>query len=137
VGRGGEVLIAAAAAAAMGQYDAIIRALEVVDQLAGGFVVNDRADRDLQDDIFALAASAVRAFAVAAALGLVLRVVAKMDQSVVALAGFDDDVSAAAAISAGRAAARNKLLAAKGHAAVSAVAGLDLDSCLIDEHACE
>src|SRR6185437_10042134 len=85
--------------------------------------------------VFAFAARAVRAFAVTAALGLVFRVVAKMDERIVALAGFKDHVAATAAIPAGRTAARNKFFAAKGHAAVASVARLDADPCFIDEHA--
>ena len=70
----------------------------------------------------------------ASALGPVLRVEAEMHERIVALAGFHDDVAALAAISAGRAAARNELLPAECHASVAAVAGLYLDFCFIDEH---
>ena len=44
------------------------------------------------------------------------------------------DVAAAAAIAAAGSAARDVLLAAKGQAAVAAVAGLHQDSCFIDEY---
>ena len=43
-------------------------------------------------------------------------------------------VAAAAAVAAGGAAAGNELFAAKGHAAIAAVARLDPDFCFIDEH---
>jgi hypothetical protein len=57
-----------------------------------------------------------------------------MNQRVVALAGFHDDVSALAAIAAGWTTARDELLPAKGKAAVAAVACFDSDYGLIDEH---
>jgi hypothetical protein len=52
----------------------------------------------------------------------------------VALAGFHDDVAALATIAAGRASARDKLLAAEGHATVAPVAGFDSDFGFVDEH---
>jgi hypothetical protein len=83
----------------------------------------------------AVEAGAVGAHAVLAALRLVLRVIAEMDQRVVALRDFHDDVAATAAVAARRAAAGHKLLAPEGHAAIAAVAGLDANFCFIDEHA--
>src|SRR5579875_3810029 len=97
---GGKVLVAAAAAAAMRHHDAFIRLLKVVDQLTGFSIVDHCADRNFQDDVFAVTARTVRAHAVLAALGLVLGVVTKVEQRVVALGGLHDDVAAAAAIAA-------------------------------------
>ena len=134
VGAGGEVLVAAAAAAAFGDDEALVGLLEVVDQLAGFLIVKRGADRDLQDDGMAVEAGAVGAHAVLAALRLVLGVVAEVDERVVALAGFHDDVAAAAAVAAGGAAAGHELLAPEGHAAVAAVAGLYANFGFIDEH---
>ena len=50
VSGGGEVLIAASAAAAFGDDEAVARRGEIVQQLAGLGVVDDRADRDWQLD---------------------------------------------------------------------------------------
>jgi len=72
--------------------------------------------------------------AVLAALALVLGVVSEVDEGVVALRGDHDHVAAAAAVAARWAAAGHELFAAEGHAAVAAVAGLDANSCFIDEH---
>ncbi len=69
-----------------------------------------------------------------AALSLVLRVVAEVDEGVVTLRRLHDDVAAAAAIATGRAASGHKLLASEGHAAVTAVAGLHSDFSFVDEH---
>ena len=105
-----------------------------MDQLAGFLVVKGCADRDLQDDGVAVEAGAVGAHAVLAALALVLRVIAEVDEGVVALRADHDDVAAAAAVAARGSAAGNELLAAEGHAAVAAVAGFDANFCFIDEH---
>ena len=134
---GGEVLVAASAASAFGDDDALVGLCEVVDQLAGVLVVEGGADRDLQDDGVAVEAGAVGAHAVLAALGLVLGVVAEVDQGVVALGADHDDVAAAAAVAAGGTAAGHELLAPEGHAAVAAVAGFDANFCFIDEHLSE
>ena len=70
----------------------------------------------------------------ASALRLVFRIEAEVHQRVVALARFHDDVAALAAVAARRAAARHILLPAEGHAAVAAVARLDPNFGLVDEH---
>src|SRR5487761_1242419 len=137
VGGGGEVLIAATAATAAGQHDALVGTLKVVDQFAGGFVINDGAHRDFQNNVRTFAASTVGAFAVAAALRLMFRIEAKMDERVVALTGLKNHVPAVAAVTAGRATAWNELLPAKSHATIAAVAGFHPDPGLIDKHACE
>jgi hypothetical protein len=72
---------------------------------------------------------------VASALAFVFRVEAEMDERVVALAGLHHNVAAAASVASGRAAARNKLLPAKGHAPIATVTGLDPDDCFINKHA--
>ena len=77
---------------------------------------------------------AVGAEAVAAALGLVLGVETEVDEGVVAEGRGHEDVAAVAAVAAGGTAAGNELFAPEGHAAVAAVAGLDANSCFIDEH---
>ena len=69
-----------------------------------------------------------------ATLALVFRVVAEMDQRVVALRTDHDDIAAMAAVAARGSAARNELFAPEGHAAVAAVAGLDANFCFINEH---
>jgi transketolase N-terminal domain/subunit len=110
------------------------RAPEVVDQFAGGLVVERGADGDLQDDGVAVESGAVGAHAVLAALALVLGVIAEVDQRVVALRADHDDIAAAAAVAARWTAAGHELFAPEGHAAVAAVAGLDANFCFIDEH---
>jgi hypothetical protein len=69
-----------------------------------------------------------------AALALVFRVVAEVDEGVVALAGFKDDAATVAAVSAGGTAAGNELLTAKSHASITAVTGFDPNFGFIDKH---
>jgi len=52
----------------------------------------------------------------------------------VALARLHEDIAAASAVSARRAAARNELLAAEGHTAIAAVAGFHLNFRFVDKH---
>ena len=134
VGGGGEVLVAAAAATAAGDDDLVVGVGEVVDELAGVVVVEDGADGDFEDGVLAGGAGHVGAEAVAAALGLPLGVEAEVDEGVVGERGAHEDVAAVAAVAAGGTAAGNEFFAAEGHAAIAAVAGLDADSCFIDEH---
>ena len=137
VGGGGETRIAASASTAAGNHHALVGVGEVVHSFAGVVVVDDGAHRHFQQDVFALASGAVGAFAVTPALRLVFGIEAEMHQRVVALAGLQDDVAAVAAVAARRSAARHKLLAAKGHAAIPAVARLHPNFCLVDEHSCQ
>ena len=103
--------------------------------LTGFIVINNGPDRHFQDDAFAIASGAVGAFAVASALAFVFRVKAEMDERVVALAGFHNNIAATAAIAAGRAAAWDKLLTAKGHASVATVAAFNPDDRFVNKHA--
>ena len=135
VGGGGEVLVAAAAASALGDDDFFAGMGEVVDELAGVVVVEQGADGDVEDGVLAGVAGHVGAHAVLAALGLPFGVEAEVDEGVVHAGGAHEDVAAVAAVAAGGTAAGDEFFAAEGHAAVAAVAGLDADSCFIDEHA--
>ncbi len=70
----------------------------------------------------------------ASALCLVLGIEAKVNQGIVPLARLHDDVAAPPAISAGRAAAGNKLFPPEGDAAVATVPCLHPNSCFINKH---
>jgi hypothetical protein len=69
----------------------------------------------------------------AAPVGYVSRVVAKMDERVVLVGRLHVDVAAPAAVAARRTTPRDDLLAAEGRNAVSAVARLDVDLGSIEE----
>src|SRR5688572_1154692 len=98
MGRRSEAGVAAAAATAAGDHDALVGAGEVVHSLAGLGIVEDGANRNFQHHILAFAPGLVGALAMAAALPAVFRVVAEVDKGVVALARFHDHVATMAAI---------------------------------------
>src|SRR6266404_5047578 len=122
MGGGLEAGVASSAAAAAGDHDPVIGTREVMHDVAGVGRVNNRPDWNLQENVYTFATGLVRSFAVTAALGFVFRIETKMDQGVVALAGFHDDVATLAAISAGWPSARDKFLPAEGEAAIATVA---------------
>src|SRR5215472_2353505 len=132
--RGGKAGISAPSAAAAGDDEALISRREFERLFASFVIVDDGANRNLQQNIVALAAGFVGAFAVASALGFMLGIEAEVDEGIVALARFHNDIAALAAVAPRRPAARNKLLAAKGHTAVSTIAGFDFDFCFVNEH---
>ena len=105
-----------------------------MDDVAGVRVINNSSPGNFQQNVCALAPGLVRALAVPPTLGLIFWVEAKMDQRIVALAGFHNDVTALAAVAAGRSSARYELLPPKREAAVAAVPGLDSNCGFIDEH---
>jgi hypothetical protein len=78
--------------------------------------------------------AAIRAFAMAAAVGLEFSVEAVPQQRVVVRVRLEKDAAAMTAIAAGRSAAGYKFLAAKRHAAVPAVPSLYVDFGFIDKH---
>src|ERR1035438_857039 len=119
--RCGKARVAAPAPPAAGNGIALVGLRKLENLIPGFVVVHDRSDRNFEHHVAAVAASLVRTFAVATAFGFMLRIEAKVHQRIVALAGFHDDVAALATVAAGGTAARDKLLPAKGHAAIAAV----------------
>src|ERR1700691_595022 len=126
--------VALAATSAARYQETVAGCGEIVQALAGRFVVDHRAHRHLQVDRMAFGARAIAAFSMPAALRLVLGIETGLDESGVVFRGNHADVAAAPAIAAARAAARNVLLAAKGQAAVPAIPGLHQDASFIDKH---
>jgi hypothetical protein len=132
--RGGKARIPAPPTASARNDEALIGLRKLKSLLTSLIVVHDRTDRNLKNDVPALAPCSVRTFAMPATFCSVLRIETKMHEGVVALARFHHDVAALAAITAGRPATRHKLLPAEGHAAVAAVAGFDSNFGFINEH---
>src|ERR1019366_7710847 len=132
--RSSEASIAATAATAVRHHDALVGMGEVMHYLAGHFVVNDGSDRHIQDDAFALASGFVGNFAMPSALGLVFGIETEVHEGIVAFARLHHHVATMTAIAAGGTAARHKLLAPEGHAAVAAIARLHPDFCFVNEH---
>src|SRR3954465_12044273 len=125
--------VAKTAVAAFGEHEFFAERGEVMDQRLAILVEDLRADRHLEHDRLAVGAMAVLAHAIGALLRLEVLLVGIVDQRVEAIAHFDDDVAAAAAIAAGGAAELDELLAAERHAAVTAIAGANIDLCFVKE----
>jgi hypothetical protein len=102
--------------------------------LSGDLVIHDRSHWNFQNNIDAVATRAIRAFAMSSTLGVIFGIEAKMNESVVSLAGFHDDIATASAIATRRSATRNILLPAESNATVTTVAGFHSNFGLIDEH---
>ena len=127
----------------MGVAEAAIAAARQDDFLADlGHVGNQRlavvfqnlgADRDLEHGVLAAGAAPVLAHAMAAARGLEMLVVAKIDQGIEAIDAFDDDIAAAPAVTAVRAAEFDEFLAPERDAAGAAIAGADIDLGFVQE----
>ena len=131
--------VAAAAHAAVSHGDALAVVSEVGHELAGflGFLevfVDHGAHRHLEYQVGARGAVHAAALAVRAALGLEVMLEAVIDQRGHAGIGFKHHVAAMAAVAAIGTALGHVRLAAKRHAAGAAVAALDVDSDLINEH---
>src|SRR5437588_1134544 len=98
MGGGREVLVAASAAPAVGNDHALVGLRKIVHQFAALQVVDHGAHWNFEHDVVARLAAAVGAFAVTSALRVVFWIEAEVDESVVRLAGFHDDVAALAAV---------------------------------------
>src|SRR5579871_532012 len=103
--RSGEARIAATAASTASDHEGLIGLRELENFLAGLVVVDDGPDGNLEHYVAAVPPGLVGPFAVPAPLGLMLRIETKMDQRVMALAGFHNDVAALAAVAPRRTAA--------------------------------
>src|SRR3984885_7187644 len=125
--------VAEAAIAALGKHEFLAKRGEIMDQRFAILIENLGTDRHLEHDRFAIGAMAVLAHAIGALLRLEVLLITIVDQRVQSIDDFDDDIAAAAAIAAGGAAELVVLLAAERPAAVTAVAGANIDLCLIQE----
>ncbi len=130
----GEMLVAAPAAPALREQNALAGLGQIGKPLAGSSIGDHGADRHQQNHVRAGMAGAVRAFAVAAAVGLEFAIEAVAQQRVVVRIGFEVNAAAMAAVAARGPAARHEFFAAKRDAAVPAVAGLHVDFGFVNKH---
>src|SRR4029078_5648788 len=124
-------------AAAAGDQHAVAVVDQVGDDATLAVLVHGRrhgAGRHQDVDVRAAPPGAVRPFAVAAAVGLELRVIAEADQRVQVGGCGEVHRATPAAVAAVGTAARPELLATEAHAAVAAVTGGRDDVDFIDEH---
>jgi hypothetical protein len=129
-----KVLVASSSAAAASHQEPIAGFGEIVQHFAGAGIIDDRSNRNRQLDRFAFPPAPIAALAMPASLGGVFRIEAEVKQGVVVFAGDENDVTAAAPISAARPSARHVLLATERQTAVAAIPGLYADFNFIDKH---
>ena len=103
--------------AARGDDDLLAGAVEVAQDVAAVAVVDDRAGRHGDDEVFGLAAVAVARLALAAGVGAPVLAVDDVGEAVAAGDGADDHVAAVAAVAAVRPALGDVLLAPEATAA--------------------
>ncbi len=125
--------VAEPAVAAPGQDDPLAFLGQISEEGFSVFIQDLCADRDLEHRVFATLAGAIGTHAVPAAGGLVMLLIAKVDERIEIVHAFGDHVTAASAVAAVRAAKLNERLAAKANAAVAAVAALYIYLLLIQE----
>src|SRR5215470_17252171 len=130
----GEMLIASTTTAAVRNQHALSGRCQVGNRLTSLLVKRQRADRHLQEHVFARVARAIGAFSVSAPRGPKFAIVAVTQQRVVVRIGFEKDAAAVAAVASGGPAARNILLASERHAAIAAVARFHENLRFIDKH---
>jgi hypothetical protein len=135
MGRRGKTCVPASAASAARNDETLACLSKIVQLLARGFVVDNRPNRNLDLDRFSFGPGAIAAFAVAAALRLVLGVEAEFEEGILVLVSDKRYVAATAAIPSAWAATRDVFFASKSQAPVTAVSGLNQDANLIDERA--
>ena len=121
----GEMLVAASAASAVRDENALAGRGEVGERRSGFAVIDHRADGDLQNHVVAGVAGAIRTFAVTATVSLEFAIVAIAEKRIVVGIGFEINAAAIAAIAAAGAAAGDVFFATKRDAAVAAVARFD------------
>src|SRR5206468_4471705 len=105
--------------------------LKIGKQRFAVLVKDLRACGNFENGVGAAPARAVLAHAVHADLSLEMLLVAKIDKRIEAFGAFDDDIAAAPAIAAVRAAEFDEFLAAERDASGAAVARTDIDFGLI------
>jgi len=125
--------IAMASASALSDQDPLVGLGKIVEQFAGGVVVDLGAGRDRNIEILAVTPVTVAAFAVPSAFGAEDMVESEFEKRV--LVGIRDeiDVAAVTAIAAAGTALRDELLPPEGNATVPAVTGFDCNFGFVDE----
>ena len=115
--------IAPTAFAAFGCKITLARCGEIKEQLVALGIENLRPDRNPDNRVLTVLSKSVRALAMPAAFGLMLGVVAKVQQRVESLGRLHPDAAADTAVAARRTASRNEFFAAKCRHAIATVAG--------------
>ena len=131
-GRRCKMRVAVAAAAALCDGDGGVVG-QVRDDQPALRVLDHGAQRHLDDEVFGILAVAEACAALAALGGSVLALVAEVHQGGKMIVRHKDDVTAAAAITAVRAASGHELLTMEAHCAIAALARMEPDGGDIDK----
>ena len=131
-GRRGKMCIAVAAAAALCHGDGGVVG-QVSNNKAALGVLDDRAQRHLDDEVLGIFAVAQARAALAALRGHILALVAEIHQGGQVVVHHKDDVAAAAAVAAVRAACCHEFFAVKAHRTVAALARVEPDGGDVDK----
>ncbi len=131
--RAREFRVAATALAAAGHADLHPGLDQVLEQRASVAVVDERAGRHADDDVFALLAVAVIAHAGLSGLCVPMMMAGQVDERGKLRIGFEQDASAVAAVAAVGPALGDVLLPPEADAPVAAFAGPNADFSLVDE----
>src|SRR5687767_7603420 len=126
--------VAETAAATLRSEPAFAVLRKVLEKLPRRGIVDLRPNRNPHNFLLAVAAGAIRPFAVASSFSDVFRIVTKVKQRIERLIGFDKNVAAPSAVSSGRPSARNEFFAPKSRHAVSAVPSLNTNFGAIYKH---
>src|SRR3989338_6964294 len=128
-----EVHIATTASSSLGHNDTLFGTIKVLDQEVVGLVVDKGSHGDFYDEI--LAGDPVQLFALAVSTpgGLEVATVSVVQEGEEIGIGLDDDVSAPSSIPAIRSSTGDVFFPPKGTTALAPIAGLDVDSCLINK----
>ena len=133
VGAALEMRVAVAAIAAAAEHDSLAGLVEVGDQRFAVVIEDLGAEGDADQHVLGRGPGAVRPGAVAALRGAEMLGVAEVDQRVEVLDRLEDDVPAAPAIAAIRAAELHELLPAECDDSVAAITGADIDLGLVEK----
>ena len=133
IGRALVMRIAEPAVAALQKDEPLAGTGEISEHQAVIFIHDLGADRNPQNQIFAVGAGPLAAGTGPAVLRPKMLPISVIDQRIEVLGRDKDDVAAFAAIAAVRPAELDKLFAAKAHRAAPAVTALQVDLALIEE----
>ena len=128
----GKMRIAVTAAAALCDGDRGVVGQVRNDKAALG-ILDDGAQRHLDDKVLRVFAVAQAGAALAALRGHILALIAEVHQGGQVIVHHKDDIAAAAAVAAVRTALRNELLAAEASGTIAAFAALNFDIGFVDE----
>ena len=106
----------------------------ILDDFAGGTVFDNRSGRYGNFEVFGVFAVALGGHAGLSVLCDEFTAVFEVQKRVLTLVNDKNDIAAFSAVAAVRSAVRNILFPVERHAAVSAVAGLDIDFYFIKKH---